>query len=362
MMLVACEPENSPLFLKSIDAVDQEPDCPDVFVSFGQAFVTEVEFITTSLEILAGQRQKLAEELVKERRPALPPYPEPADSPRERFIQAMEYTRRIVPAGSSVVWALYPLQVAETQSYLDFVKWLLETIRKAKLRGTRVIARDNETAPVLRPEMEKLPGVTVYEPHLDLGSLEAKMSAQANDPDVPVEEQAQLHMMLAGMDVAHGRFAQALQRNLELSNYFHQSGQKHQESITLCNIGDVLYLKAQYAEAQRWYERAALLSTELESQPLVMYQSIDVGNALLLQGKPEEALDYYGAAEQLARAQRAIPYQVQTLERIADAQARAGRRVEAESTLRQAVELCEKVSYADGKRVAEAAMERLRAS
>jgi tetratricopeptide (TPR) repeat protein len=93
-----------------------------------------------------------------------------------------------------------------------------------------------------------------------------------------------------------------------------------------------------------------------------MYQSIDAGNALLLQGKYEEALDYYGAAEQLARAQTAIPYQVQALERIADAQFRSGRRLEAEATLRQAVELCEKVSYEDGKRVAEAAMERLLAS
>jgi transcription elongation GreA/GreB family factor len=78
-----------------------------------------------------------------------------------------------------------------------------------------------------------------------------------------------------------------------------------------------------------------------------------------MQGKPEEALERYKIAEQLARARTAIPYQVQALERIADAQAQAGRREEAEATLRSAMELCDKTSYEDGKRVTAGAMGRL---
>jgi tetratricopeptide (TPR) repeat protein len=362
MMLVACESENSPLLLKSIDAVEQEPDSPDVFIGFAQEFASEAEFVATALDILGGQREKLAEELAKEGRPALPTYPEPADSARQRFLQAMRYTRRIVPAGSNVVWIVYPLQVADPQAYLEFAGWLHQAIRQPGLSGTRIIARDGEKTPMLRPAMEKLRGVTVYEPHLDLDSIEKKMVAQVDDPATPVEEQAQLHMILAGMDVASGRFGQALQRNLELANYFHEAGQKHLESITLCNIGDILYLKRNYAEAQRWYERAAWLSAGLESEPMVMYQSIDLGNALMMQGKYEEALERYRIAEQLARARTAIPYQVQALERIADAQAHAGRRHEAEATLLSAIELCDKASYEDGKRVAAAAMGRLKVS
>jgi tetratricopeptide (TPR) repeat protein len=359
MMLVLCEPENSPLFIKSIDAVEQEPDSPDVFVTFGQDFTTEEEFITAALNVLARQRQKLSEELAKEGRPALPAYPEATGSPRQRFLQAIEYARRIVPARSGMVWVVYPLGVSDPLAYLEFVTWLREAIRQPGLSGTRVIARDGEKAPMVRPAMEKLPGVTIYEPHLDLASLEKRMADQVDDPATPVEEQAQLHMILAGMDVASGRYGQALQRNLELANYFHATDHKHLESITLCNIGDILYLKRNYAEAQRWYERATWLSAGLESEPMVMYQSIDLGNALLMQGKPEEALERYKIAEQLARARTAIPYQVQALERIADAQAQAGRREEAEATLRSAMELCDKTSYEDGKRVTAGAMGRL---
>jgi tetratricopeptide (TPR) repeat protein len=359
MMLVCCEPENSPLFLKSIDAVEQEPDSPDVFLSFGQDFTTEPEFIAKALNILAGQRQKLAEELKKESRPPLPDYPEAPDSPRGRFLQAMRYTRKIVPAGSNVVWAVYPLQVADPNAYLAFCDWLQQAIRQPGLAGTRIIARDGEKVTLLRPSMEKLPGVTIYEPQLDLASIEKKIKAQAEDPATPVEEQAQLHMTLAGMDVANRRFEQALQRNLELANYFNATGQKYLESITLCNIGDILYLKRNYPEAQRWYERAAWMSAQLESEPMVMYQSIDLGNALLMQGKAEEALERYRVAEQLARARTVIPYQVQALERIADAQAHAGRRDEAQATLRSAIELCDQTKYEDGKRVTASAMERL---
>ena len=51
----------------------------------------------------------------------------------------------------------------------------------------------------------------------------------------------------------------------------------------MSNIGDLHYIQKKFNEAQTWYERAISLSLDLKSQPLVLYQSLNLGNALFAQ-------------------------------------------------------------------------------
>ena len=37
-MLLYCAPEHSPLLLKSLDAVEEDPASPDIFLTFGHSF------------------------------------------------------------------------------------------------------------------------------------------------------------------------------------------------------------------------------------------------------------------------------------------------------------------------------------
>jgi tetratricopeptide (TPR) repeat protein len=352
MLFVLCEPENSPLLLKSIDAVEEDENVPDIFLSFAHAFNDAATFVDEIINLLQQQQDRLNTELAKLDKPQLRSglSDDASASPVARLVRAMRRAREIVPKGSNVVWVLYPLEITNRVAYGEFIRAIYERLGERALRTTRVIARDSARSQIVAPHLEDLEGVQVYRPQLDLASLEKGFAAQANDPATPVEEQAELHMLLAGMDVANGRHDQALQRNLELLGYFRHAGQKHQESITLNNIGDIYYLNRQYSEAQSWYERALAISVQVESQSMVMYQSINEGNALMMQRKFEEALNYYRAAEQLAQLMGALPYQVQALELMGHAHKHAGQAEEAEQAWRRAVELSKQSNYDMGQR------------
>jgi tetratricopeptide (TPR) repeat protein len=154
-----------------------------------------------------------------------------------------------------------------------------------------------------------------------------------------------MHMMLAGIDVANKRYEQALARNLELLGYFRHTERSYQQSMVLNNISDLHYLQGRFAEAQEWYERAIGLSLELRSQSFVLYQSMNLGQALFMQQRFDEALLYYRAADQLAQTTHTPIYQIQALERIGIIKHETGRLDEAAEAWEEAVECSQKFQY-----------------
>jgi tetratricopeptide (TPR) repeat protein len=151
------------------------------------------------------------------------------------------------------------------------------------------------------------------------------------------------------MEVANKQFDKALARNQELLGYFFHSGQKHNQSIVLNNIGDLHYIQGNFAEAQAWYEKAIALGVELKSQPLILYQGLNLGNALLMQRKWDEALVYYSAAEGLAHAANVPLYEIQALEQIGCLKQQTGRMNEAAEAWEKAAELSRTLEYEAGQ-------------
>jgi tetratricopeptide (TPR) repeat protein len=349
IMLVACEPEDSPLLLKSIDALDQDPAVPDILLTFGHAFEDLGGYIEQILDSVRQQLVQVNEELTKRGDSALAPFPSELEDeallPATQLCETMQYVRSMVPRDRRIAWIMYPLEINQLEQYLQLIDYLRERLGDDSLCGTKLMVRDSVASPVLVPELEGQPEVDIYRPELNLASMEKQLSEKANDPRVPVEEQAQMHMMLAGMDVANKRYTQALARNLELLGYFRHRGQSYQQSMVLNNIGDLHYIQGRFAEAQAWYERAIGLSLELRSQPFVLYQSMNLGQALFMQQRFDEALLYYRAAEQLAQTSHTPIYQIQALERIGIIKREKGHLDEAAEAWEKAVECSQKFQY-----------------
>src|SRR5262245_34598024 len=158
-----------------------------------------------------------------------------------------------------------------------------------------------------------------------------------------------MHMMLAGYDVAHQRVDSALARNKELLAYFTHTNQPYNRSIALNNIGDLYYVQNRWPEAQIWYERAVSLSAELKSPPLVFNQSVNLGNALLMQNNFAQSLIYYRATEKYDESSGMIIQQIQILERIGFACHRNGEIEEAAEALEKAAGLNEKIENTEGR-------------
>jgi tetratricopeptide (TPR) repeat protein len=149
----------------------------------------------------------------------------------------------------------------------------------------------------------------------------------------------------------------ALARNLELLGYFRSVGRRQEQAIVMSNIGDLHYIQEKFNEAQTWYERAISLSLDLKSQPLVLYQSLNLGNAMFAQNRFADALVYYDSSEQLARVSNQPRDQIQALEQMGLANHRMGRQAEAAENWEKAVELSRELKFKEGQR---ANLERLR--
>ncbi len=354
IMVILCEPEHSALLLKTLDALEQDPEIPDIFLTFGHPFGNPTAYVDQVLATVRNQLDQLNAELAQRGDQQMDPLPaELADEallPEAKLLGIMQHVRGIVPSIQRVVWTIYPLEINDPAQYLRLIDYVSVQIREAPLAGTKLIVRDRVDPSILAPHLEKQPGVRLYQPELDPASMEKKLNEKANNPSVPPEEQAQIHMMLAGMDVANGRFDMALARNQELLGYFHHTGQKQQQSVLLNNIGDLHYIQKKYAEAQSWYEHAINLSVALGSQPLVLYQSMNLGHALFMQKRIDEAVFYYESAEKLAQSSNAPVQQIQALERIGIAKHQNGQPDEAAQAWEKAVDLSTKFHDDSGRR------------
>jgi tetratricopeptide (TPR) repeat protein len=354
LLIISCEPQDSALLLKAIEALEDDPKSIDIFLTFIQPFTDSAQYVREIPPIISRQLDEVNEDLVKRGDPVLPPLPaeltDESQKPLNQLVGLMRYVESLAKDGRRVIWVFYPLQVGATTPFAEMVHYINDELKTGSLRVTKLIVRDSAAKPVLERGLDGQPNVKVCRAGLDPESLEKKLNEKANDPSLPADEQAQCHMMLAGFDVANRRYDTALARNLELLGYFRHTGQQHQQSLVTNNIGDLYYTQKKFKEAQTWYERAINLSVGMKSEPLVLYQSFNLGNALLMQNRFADALVYYAAMEQLARASNLKVQQIQALEQMGMAKYRMGNSSEAAENWEKAVEVSRELKFVEGQR------------
>ncbi|HKX30062.1 MAG TPA: hypothetical protein VJ302_20400 [Blastocatellia bacterium] len=346
LLIISCAPENSALLLKSLDAIEEDPAVPDLFLTFGHPFADTESYVAQVLASVRQQADQVNGELVKRGDPPLALLSEePAvgpQTPEARLSSHMQALRDLVPRERPMVWLLYPMEIGEPAQYLRLIDSISE--HAASRRGVKLIVRDHAEQ-ILWRHLQQSPGVRSYQPRLEPDYLMKELARQANDPRTPPEEQAQIHMMLAGQDVAERRFDRALARNQELLGYFRHTGQQHHQSVVLNNIGDLHYLQDRLDQAREAYEQAIMIAVRERSQPLVIYQSLNLGHVLQRQRRFDQALIYYRSAEQLAGASSALAYQLQALEQIGAVNRQTGQLDAAAGAWEQATELSRRYHF-----------------
>jgi len=352
LLVVSCKIEDSALLIKSMDALEQDPAAPDVFLTFGHEFDDQPAYVEGIFATVRQEVAQISEEIAKSGDHLSTELPIELEdrslSPPAMLVEILRYIRNLVPNNRQVICVFYPQEITDPPRYLQLIEYILAQMDEASLRGVKLIARDGDSPPTLATRLERHPRTKVYRPELDPDLFEKLLLAKAKDPCIPAEERAQMHMMLAGYDVANRRFDLALVRNQELLRYFAYTKQEYNQSIVLNNIGDLHYVQKKWVEAQYWYERAIGISVGLHSQPLVLYQSLNLGNALLMQNKFAESLIYYRAGEKSAERSGAIILQIQALERIGFACYENGQLEESADAWEKAAGLNEKIKNRDG--------------
>lgn len=348
-LIVSCEMEHSALLFKTIDALDQDNDFADIILTVFNPFNAQTEFVNDTLLLVKQQVAQLNEDLEKRGESLFPPFPEELEQkslpPLEKLIGAIEYIESGVPIDRRVIWILFPSEINDAEKYSAIIEKLSGRFQTR----TKFIVRDDMASSLPSSKFESEPSAILYNPKLDPESFEKRLIEKSTDKSLPADERAQIHMMLAGYDIANRRYDQALARNRELLSYFSLMNQPHKETIVMNNIGDLFYMQKRWVDAQAWYQRAVSLSVKIKSQPLVMYQCMNLGNTFMVQKKYSEALTYFRSVEQMAAATGPITQQIQALERIGQTCYSSKKYDEAIEAYTKAAALNEKVFNEEGR-------------
>src|SRR5262249_52888176 len=100
LLIIPCEPVHSALLLKSLEAVEDEPESPDIFLTFGHKFTDPAAYAREIPPIISRQLAGVNQELAKRGESSLPSLPEgltnESQKPPVRLIGLMRYVESLV--------------------------------------------------------------------------------------------------------------------------------------------------------------------------------------------------------------------------------------------------------------------------
>lgn len=362
VMLIEAKMEEAPLLLKGFGIIEENETSPDIFLSFPDDFHDTRRYVELIIDRQREQIELVNAELTKSGKPPLEELPKELDERNKpahlRLLDLCMHTRKIVEPERQLIWVFYPLNDVEREDfYANLLKEVAFAVISGDLTHTKIIIRDTPSN-LLRGTLDcetdtegdytNNPKVFCYRPQLDFESVVEKMNQQAKNKQLPPEERVQSVMMLAGVDVAEKRYDAALSKNQQVLKHYQATKQKQNESVVHNNIGDIYYLQGDYPSAQKNYEKAINISVEEKSQPMVIYQGINLGNSLFMQKNYDEALIYYDSSEKLADINQVLPQRVQALERMGDTKRAQGELDEAIEIYEKTADLCRENKYKFG--------------
>src|SRR5262245_6405986 len=192
MLIIVSEPEASALLLKSLDAAEEAPDSPEIFLTFGHEFLDLEEFVLPIPLAISQQIDLVNQELSRRGESLIDPLTDEVVGatllPGGRLLELMRQVEMMVPVDRQVIWLFFPMRIGNELGWLKLNQFLWERLDGELLRRTKLIVRDSEKAPMLAPEFEGQTKVKIWRPELDAQSFERRIAEKAGDPRIPLEE------------------------------------------------------------------------------------------------------------------------------------------------------------------------------
>ena len=308
LLVVGSTDAEMPYTLKTLEGLDDTAPS-DLFLLFSEPFTDAPSYASRILQSLLAQMEAAKEDLAARQEAPWPPLPsvcEDAGAPPPRRIRAaVDHLASLMPAegDSRLVFGLLPLHIDDQEGYArlvgEFIPW---DGPKPWMRGLRFVARDDRARPFLIPALrkKKAPGVLLYEPDLRPEALNDALAKDAADPSLPVAERMQILVQLAGLDYAHKRYPQAIEKYIVLYDYYAENNAPAMQAVALHGVGDVLRRTGKREEAKKKYQQALALAFEVEALPVLLNLTFAIGDVSLELEDYAEAEGFFGLAQQLA--------------------------------------------------------------
>lgn len=306
LLVVPCEDTDVPLLMKALRDVDRE-SASDLFLLFAEDFETPASFVDR-----LAQRLREEHELTNESAPddaKLPPLPAAFTDAGEpsfaRLEAGLEYGHGLIDvrAGQHFLWGMGPGSIADATSYLKLLATLLpDPDIRPWMRGTRIVARVPANFRLETSPLAPYPRVRVRPFTIPPDVHETELLTTADDPKAPIGERMQAEVQLGYIDLAYGRFSEAIERFLKSLAFFQWAEIASMEALIICGLGDVARRQDNLQEAQHWYE-CALVPAGKDGNPMLLATIVQHLAAIAFQQERfADAEEHYGEVVTFKRA------------------------------------------------------------
>lgn len=170
-LVVAADDTTMIVLAKTLEGLDEQNGA-DVFLMFPDEAGPPDAYVASLVARFEAQRTQLNELLAGRGKPPWPELPPPCYDPRlppaARLHAAIGYVREQMPQDGDhrLVVALLPLSIRDPAGYAQIVATFVPNGPiQPWMRGTRILVRDDRSAPFLIPALRnaEAPGVLIYE-------------------------------------------------------------------------------------------------------------------------------------------------------------------------------------------------------
>lgn len=307
-MLIACHDFETAYLLKILQAMD-ESNRSDLFWMFADEFKDPLTYIETLIERFKAKHEGVCEGLKKEGKEPWPPIPslvlDPSQLPVYRLKELMKFSRSLLPSeeGHLSIWGFFPNQIKDHGLYEEWVRRLIEhQFPFPWCHHMRIFLRDEKDSPILFKKLNHAPRLCFFSPDFSVEAMEKSLKEEVMDSRVPLDQRLQSLMSMAGLDLAHRRYEEALKKYKVLLPYFQGTGNHAMSALILNWMGEAFERMERLPEAQRYYESALTPAVESKSEPVLLNIVMNLANLKLSQKAWSDAELYYESAEKMATA------------------------------------------------------------
>ena len=354
VLFTACSDDDTPMLLKTLRDIEGSAD-GDMFLMFADEFTDANSFVDQTMERLRAEHCLADEQLKEEGGEPMPPMPDTLHDeerpPEQRLMEAVMWARSLLPrdGGHLLIWVLCPTRIVDRAAYLRlvniFVPWKIQPWMR---KGFRFIFRDLPVGETVGAEISA-PRTRVMPVDLGPEALSDSLTDEAEDTSLPLNQRLQSLLMLSVMDMGHGRVSDALTKSEILLANYQLLGDKRMQAVVYNNIGDIYHHRQENKldEAQKWYECAVPLASEVKDPVLLFTVVSNLGDVVYKQQMFPMAEELYRSADELAAKLGNPEARVLSLERLGLSQEQQQKFPEAMQSWAAAVKLCKLVGEMD---------------
>ncbi len=310
--------------LKVLEGLD-DPNPSDLFWNYTDTFHDAKTYANEIVKNFAS-KHTMVQLLLKEER--MQPWKDiPTEilseelDPVSRLRSLTVFSRELLPTplGGNNVWIFFPMHIDNYIEYSVFFQNLLKhEFPNPWCHHLRFVVREDPSDSQLSRGLTAHPSVGIHEPDLSSKAVEKSLKSEIADEAQPLEARLSSLLVLAGMDVAHGRFSESLEKYALVLRYFAPMGNHTMAAVALNGMGEVYVRMGDKENANTAFQSALIPASFGEHPPHQVFLNIalNLANLRMAQENWEQAAGYWDVVQKQSMLTRDAGTRIRAFEQL----------------------------------------------